>query len=291
MQLMYAPGTCAIGIHIVLEEIGKPYELVKVDFANRAQYGAEFTARNPKSKVPVLVRDDGSVLTEYQAISVWLGLTNPQAKLIPPDAEGHARMLECMDYVVGTMHGQAWRGAMRMVQITPEEAAARVRPHVRPGRYLELVRSSHLWLLAPTWIAVNASIAYVLMTDGRRRFAVLGAVGCVVREHVTEPSNFRARGRFEDWLKAKGKIGLSGVDTRALTRLLRSGGVLRGVIGTGRVDTDALIQKARALPRMEGADLVQDVTCQTPFDYQPPAEDLFAARPSKWLAGTTCSTA
>lgn len=123
MQLMYAPGTCAIGIHIVLEEIGKPYELVKVDFANRAQYGAEFTARNPKSKVPVLVRDDGSVLTEYQAISVWLGLTNPQAKLIPPDAEGHARMLECMDYVVGTMHGQAWRGAMRMVQITPEEAA------------------------------------------------------------------------------------------------------------------------------------------------------------------------
>ena len=47
-----------------------------------------------------------------------------------------------------------WRG----VRDTPEEAAARVRPHVRPGRYLELVRSSHLWLLAPTWIAVNASI-------------------------------------------------------------------------------------------------------------------------------------
>jgi glutathione S-transferase len=122
MKLMYAPGTCAIGVHILLEEIGKPYELVAVDFVNRAQYGPAFTATNPKSKVPVLIRDDGSVLTEYQAISVWLALTNPERRLIPADAERHARMLEVMDYVVGFVHGQAWTRAMRPMVYTPNEA-------------------------------------------------------------------------------------------------------------------------------------------------------------------------
>jgi carbamoyl-phosphate synthase small subunit len=42
-----------------------------------------------------------------------------------------------------------------------------------------------------------------------------GAIGCIVREHITAPSNFRARGEFGDWLKGRGKIGLAGIDTRA----------------------------------------------------------------------------
>ncbi len=122
MKLMYAPGTCALGIHILLEEIGKPYELVAVDFANRAQYQPEFTGVNPKSKVPVLVRDDGSSLTEYPAISVWLGLVNPDKKLIPADAEGHARMLEAMDYIVATMHMQAFTRYFRPMLFSANEA-------------------------------------------------------------------------------------------------------------------------------------------------------------------------
>jgi len=48
-----------------------------------------------------------------------------------------------------------------------------------------------------------------------------GAIGCVVREDVTAPSNFRARGEFGAWLAGKGKIGLAGIDTRALTRRIR----------------------------------------------------------------------
>ena len=51
-----------------------------------------------------------------------------------------------------------------------------------------------------------------------------GAVGCVVREDVTLASSFRSRGEFGDWLKAKGKIGISGLDTRALTRRIRMAG-------------------------------------------------------------------
>jgi len=80
MKLYYAPGACSRGIHGLLEEIGKPYETAAVKFAEGAQYKPEFTAINPKSKVPTLVRDDGSVLTEFPAIAYWLARTNPQAK-------------------------------------------------------------------------------------------------------------------------------------------------------------------------------------------------------------------
>ena len=60
MKLMYSPGACSIGIHVLLEEIGKPYEAQLVNLREGAQFKTEFTSVNPKSKVPTLVRDDGS---------------------------------------------------------------------------------------------------------------------------------------------------------------------------------------------------------------------------------------
>ena len=65
MKLMYSPGACSVGIHVLLEEIGKPYEAQLVNLREGAQFKPEFTSVNPKSKVPTMVRDDGSVLTEY----------------------------------------------------------------------------------------------------------------------------------------------------------------------------------------------------------------------------------
>ena len=69
MKLYYAPGVCSIGIHVLLEEIGKPYELEAINLREGAQYKPEYASVNPKSKVPALVRDDGSLLTEYPAIA------------------------------------------------------------------------------------------------------------------------------------------------------------------------------------------------------------------------------
>jgi len=69
MKLYYAPGACSIGIHVLLEEVGKPYEAERVNLQQGEQYKPDFTAVNPKSKVPTLVRDDGSVLTEFPAIA------------------------------------------------------------------------------------------------------------------------------------------------------------------------------------------------------------------------------
>jgi glutathione S-transferase len=112
MKLYYAPGTSAVGIRILLEEMGRPYEVEMLDLAAREQYQPAFSAINPKFKVPTLIRDDGSVLTEFGAIARWLASTNPDAALLPRDPESEARAIELLDYVVGTVH---MRGFSRMI--------------------------------------------------------------------------------------------------------------------------------------------------------------------------------
>ena len=122
MKLYYMPGACSIGIHVLLEEIGKPYDLQKIDGAKQEQYGPEFVKLNPKSKVPTLQRDDGSVLTEFPAIAYWLARTNPAAKLLPDDPDSQARALEAMDYVVSTMHMQGFTRIFRPGNFAPNPA-------------------------------------------------------------------------------------------------------------------------------------------------------------------------
>jgi glutathione S-transferase len=122
MKLMYSPGACSIGIHVLLEEIGKPYEAQLVNLREGGQFKPEFTAVNPKSKVPALVRDDGSVLTEYPAIAWWLARTNPDKKLLPDDVEMQARTLEALDYCVSTVHMQGFSRLFRASNYTPNPA-------------------------------------------------------------------------------------------------------------------------------------------------------------------------
>ena len=101
--------------------------------------------------------------------------------------------------------------------------------------------------------------------------------GFIMREASPVASNWRATGTLRDYLIAHNIVAIADIDTRALTRNLRSAGVMRGVIATGEVDVDELIARARSIPKMEGLDLVQEVTCQEAFDWpsvpgMPPAE-------------------
>ena len=89
------------------------------------------------------------------------------------------------------------------------------------------------------------------------------ALGCVVREDVTAPSNFRNVQSFDQWMKANGRIGISGVDTRALTRRIREVGAPNAVIAyraDGQFDMDELIALARNWPGLEGMDLAKEVS-------------------------------
>ena len=91
----------------------------------------------------------------------------------------------------------------------------------------------------------------------------LGAVGCVVRQEVTPHSNFRAQNEFVEWMKDHGKIGLSGIDTRALTRRIRMSGAPNAVIAhspRGEFDLPALKAQAAEWSGLEGLDLVPGVT-------------------------------
>ena len=89
------------------------------------------------------------------------------------------------------------------------------------------------------------------------------ALGLVVREDVTDPSNFRSTQRFDAWLRNNGRIGLAGVDTRALTRAIRISGAPNGVIAHdagGAFDLAALRAQARDWPGLEGMDLAREVS-------------------------------
>jgi glutathione S-transferase len=159
MKLYYSPGSCALGIHVLLEEIGAPFELRPVNFGEREQHGEAYVAINPKSRVPALQRDDGSVMTEYQAISIYLGLAHPEKRLIPSDIERQARMMEAMDYVVGTIHGQGFRQAFRAAEYAvhgADQEAVKARGLKVADKGIALIDKS---LAGKDWIADDFSLA------------------------------------------------------------------------------------------------------------------------------------
>lgn len=89
------------------------------------------------------------------------------------------------------------------------------------------------------------------------------ALGAIVRQDVTDPSNFRSTQHFDAWMKANGRIGISGVDTRALTRLIREAGAPNAVIAysaSGDFDVPAMLARAKTWAGLEGMDLAKDVT-------------------------------
>jgi carbamoyl-phosphate synthase small subunit len=87
----------------------------------------------------------------------------------------------------------------------------------------------------------------------------------VVREYMPMPSNFRAVGDLGGWLKKHGVIALTGIDTRMLTRMIRTQGALRGVVSTEDLDNSSLVGKAGRVPPMAGLDLATMVTCKKPY--------------------------
>ena len=90
-----------------------------------------------------------------------------------------------------------------------------------------------------------------------------GVRGCILKADITDPSNYRASGDLDGWLKSRGIIGLAGVDTRALTGLIRTNGMPNAVIAhnpSGAFDFDALAAEAAAWPGLVGMDLAKEVS-------------------------------
>ena len=98
----------------------------------------------------------------------------------------------------------------------------------------------------------------------------IAARGLVVKQDVTEPSNWRATQHLDAWLKARGIAGVAGVDTRALTVRIRDGGAPSGVLAfpaDRRFDLAALWAQAKAWPGLEGMDLAKEVSCRQSYEW------------------------
>ena len=100
--------------------------------------------------------------------------------------------------------------------------------------------------------------------------AKTAARGAVFRDAPTDPANWRSNGDLPSWLAARGVVGLSGIDTRALTRAIRERGMPHAVIAhdpDGKFDLDALRAQAAAWSGLEGLDLAKDATCRQSFTF------------------------
>ena len=106
MKLFYAPGACSISPHIVLRESGLKFDLDKVNFAEgKTDGGLDFKAINPKSQVPTLQLDDGSVLTEGAVIVQYIADKAPQSGLIPAAGTMERyRVQEWLNFTASELH-------------------------------------------------------------------------------------------------------------------------------------------------------------------------------------------
>jgi carbamoyl-phosphate synthase small subunit len=98
----------------------------------------------------------------------------------------------------------------------------------------------------------------------------IAARGLVVKQEITEPSNWRAAQTLAAWLRGQGIAGLCGVDTRALATRIRDGGAPNGILSypaDGRFDMSALVARARAWPGLEGMDLARQVSCTQSYTW------------------------
>jgi glutathione S-transferase len=104
LTLYYAPDTCALASHIVLEEAGAAYETVRIDFDKEEQRTSAYLSLNPKGRVPALVTDRG-ILTETPAILAYIAQSFPHAGLAPiDDPFAFAKIQAFNSYLCATLH-------------------------------------------------------------------------------------------------------------------------------------------------------------------------------------------
>ena len=101
----------------------------------------------------------------------------------------------------------------------------------------------------------------------------------VVRENSPIPSNFRAQESLSAWLKRHGIPAIEGIDTRQLTKMLRSEGAMRGILSTADLDESSLLRKVKGSPGMNGMDLATEVTCPEPYSWNDTDPTPFVLEP------------
>ncbi|MDT2083967.1 MAG: glutathione S-transferase family protein [Planktomarina sp.] len=104
IKFFHSPGSCSDGILLLLQELHVEFETEIINLKKGMQHDPAFLAVNPKGKVPSLLLEDGSTLTEFQTIAYWLVATFKKSNLWPDALEKQAQTLEVLDFIVGSVH-------------------------------------------------------------------------------------------------------------------------------------------------------------------------------------------
>lgn len=162
MKLYFAPDTCSLSPHIVLQELGMPYELVRVNNrTKRTSTGEDFLAINPKGYVAALELDTGEVLTEGPAIVQYLADLKPEAGLAPAAGTlARVRLQEWLNFITSEIHSGS---SPLFNRALPEEALAIFRARLfRRLDFIEVNLASRDYLVGDGFTVADAYLFTVL---------------------------------------------------------------------------------------------------------------------------------
>lgn len=109
MRLYFKPGACSLASRIVLIELGRPFESIRVDsHAGRTEHGVDYLDVNPRGYVPALEIEGGAVITENAAILQYLADLDPGASLAPPSGLERVRLQETLSFISSELHKAFW---------------------------------------------------------------------------------------------------------------------------------------------------------------------------------------
>ncbi len=121
IKLWFSPGACSVAPRMLLNEVGAPFEAIKVTIAEGAHLKEDFTRINPKKRVPVLALDD-EVITELPAIATAISHLAPERHLMGASALDNARVYEWMNWLSGTLHAQGFGSLWRPQRFSDDPA-------------------------------------------------------------------------------------------------------------------------------------------------------------------------
>lgn len=104
LTFYYSPGACSLATHVTLEEVGAEFEPRPILLAENQQRTEAYLKVNPRGRVPALVLEDGTVLTETVALLTYLARRFPEARLLPDDSLAEIRCLSLMTWLASAVH-------------------------------------------------------------------------------------------------------------------------------------------------------------------------------------------
>jgi len=178
IKLYYAPGACSFASHIALEEIGLPYETVKLDLAAGDQRKPEYLALNPRGRVPTVVVG-GEVLTENVGIMAYFAGGYPKAGIWPKDTWHQAKALSTMAWLSNTVHPTYTRlvRAARFVDGEDHQEALKAKARTDYWGYLQEIDKllqGRKWAIGDSFTVVDGYLLVFYRWANRNKYDVKG---------------------------------------------------------------------------------------------------------------------